>query len=166
MGDLHAGGPCGREAQAERHEPLSNHLLGVQAQLAEPGQHMMGARGKRSTETLLYFILMLWTMAFSTVEFSTMPDRPLLVSSWASNLISPIPKVGCTAVPSLARLQALRNWFSVRYSTGCLGVVGSQSLPCCTPGKCLKMFSVHPLQPLDFVGQPPRACCHHPCRPA
>ena len=36
MGDLHAGGPCGQEAQAEQHEPLSNHLLVVQAQLAEP----------------------------------------------------------------------------------------------------------------------------------
>ena len=72
--------------------------------LLSHGQHMMGARGKRSTETLLYFVLMLWVMALSMVWSPTVPDRPLLVSSWASNLISPIPKVGCTAVPSLARL--------------------------------------------------------------
>jgi hypothetical protein len=31
------------------------------------GQHMMGARGERSTETLLYLVLMLWVMALSVV---------------------------------------------------------------------------------------------------
>ena len=31
------------------------------------GQHMMGARGERSTETLLYLVLMLWVMALSLV---------------------------------------------------------------------------------------------------
>ena len=31
------------------------------------GQHMMGARGERSIETLLYFISMLWVMALSVV---------------------------------------------------------------------------------------------------
>jgi hypothetical protein len=30
-------------------------------------QHMIGARGERSTETLLYFVLMLWVMALSVV---------------------------------------------------------------------------------------------------
>ena len=68
------------------------------------GQHMMGARGERSTETLLYFILILWVTALSVVYSPTGPDRPLLVSSCAPILISPTPKVGLTAVLCLARL--------------------------------------------------------------
>ena len=58
--------------------------------------------------------------AFSRLKFSLVVEGPIVVS-YPPNLISPTPRVGCTAVHSLARLSGLKNWFTVRPRTGCLG---------------------------------------------
>ena len=42
---------------------------------------MMGARGMGSPKTLLHFILMLWTMAFSAVQIPMVTKGLILVSS-------------------------------------------------------------------------------------
>ena len=103
-----------------------------------------GRRRRRSKRPSYTSTLGMQTMALSTLWSTLTTAGPFLVSFASLDPISPTPKVGCTVVHSLAWLPELENWFSAKSRTGCLGSVGSQSLPCCTPGKCLDMFSDHP----------------------
>ena len=104
-----------------------------------------GRRRKRSKRPSYTSTMGMPTMALSMLWSTVRAAELLSVSKTSLDPISPTPSVGCTTVHSLGWLPGLKNWFSVvRPRTGNLGSVGSQSQPCCTPGKCLDMFSDHP----------------------